>query len=312
MVVVAATNVKKIYTLVNVYYDMQKVRIISGNRFQAAVRDGWMTEEDAKVEYKRVEDTLKRYEKEITKDIGAYAYEHVIWENWLKRVRGIGPIIAGGLLANIGDISKFDTVSKLWAYCGLHVLKAEAGTGKRWFQTEVEARKWVEPFVDRARAKSKAMDKKFSDAQAEIVRSRTLKGVCWGEDVETEQVAARRRRGQVANWNSTLKTLCWKIGESFNKISGPYQRAVISFKEQDRLKHPEPAKTDKEDRDGKAIMQYSKGHIHARGKRRAVKLFLSHLWVVWRQLEGLPTREPYAKDYLGHTNMTDPEAFTGE
>ncbi len=310
--VTATVNVKKIYTLVNVYYDIQKVRIIAGNRFKAAVRDGWMSEEEAKVEYKRVEDSLERYEKEIKKDIGAFAFGHPIWELWLSRVRGVAEIISGGLLANIGDIAKFDTVSKLWAYAGLHVVKSESSTGKRWFPTEEEAKAWAEPFVERAREKSQAQGKTFTKSQAETVRSRTLKGICWGDEVETELMAAKRRRGQVANRNSTLKTLCWKIGDSFNKISGPYQRILNKFKEQDRKKHPEPVKTDKKDRDGKAIRKYSDGHIHERAKRRTVKLFLSHLWLVWRESEGLPTREPYVKEYMGHSNITDPEAFTGE
>lgn len=305
-------NVRKIYTLVNVYYDIQKVRIIAGNRFSAAVRDGWMSEEEAKAEYKRVEDSLKRYEKDITKDIGAYAYDHPVWEAWLSRVRGVGPIIAGGLLANIGDIAKFDTVSKLWAYAGLHTLKVDEATGKRWFPTEEEARIWAERFVDRARQKAEGQDNKFTKKQAEAVRSRTMKGVCWGDDVQTETVAAKRRKGQVSNWNSTLKTLCWKIGESFNKVSGPYQRKLNAFKEQDQAKHPDVVESDKKDRDGNKIRLYTKGHIHNRAKRKVAKLFLSHLWRAWRELEGLPTREPYAKEYMGHTDMTDPEAFTGE
>lgn len=40
-------------------------------------------------------------------------------------VLGIGPSIAGALIASIGDVRKFETEAKLWAFCGLHTLKAD-------------------------------------------------------------------------------------------------------------------------------------------------------------------------------------------
>jgi hypothetical protein len=34
-----------------------------------------------------------------------------------------------------------------------------------------------------------------------------------------------------------------------------------------------------------------------------VKIFLQHLWVTWRQLEGLPISEPYVQAIMGHANI---------
>ncbi len=33
--------------------------------------------------------------------------------------------------------------------------------------------------------------------------------------------------------------------------------------------------------------------MEAAARQKAAKLFLSHLWVVWREAEGLPTTDPY-------------------
>ena len=40
-------------------------------------------------------------------------------------------------------------------------------------------------------------------------------------------------------------------------------------------------------------------HIHQAAIRKMIKAFLTDLYVAWRELEGLPIREPYSKQYLG-------------
>lgn len=48
------------------------------------------------------------------------------------------------------------------------------------------------------------------------------------------------------------------------------------------------------------------GHLDMMGRRRMIKLFLTHLWVIWRDACGLPTRMPYPMEYLvGHTDYID-------
>ncbi|KUO42546.1 MAG: hypothetical protein APU95_02865 [Hadesarchaea archaeon YNP_N21] len=49
----------------------------------------------------------------------------------------------------------------------------------------------------------------------------------------------------------------------------------------------------------------SLGHIDNRAKRKVAKLFLSHLWFVWGQMEWLPTDSPYAQQ-LGHRVVPPP------
>lgn len=49
------------------------------------------------------------------------------------------------------------------------------------------------------------------------------------------------------------------------------------------------------------------GHRNMDAMRYMIKLFLAHLWVVQRTLEGLPIRDPYVLAKLGHTNIISPE-----
>lgn len=48
------------------------------------------------------------------------------------------------------------------------------------------------------------------------------------------------------------------------------------------------------------------GHLDMMCRRRAIKLFLDHLWVVWREALGLPLRQPYPVEYLGHSQVLTP------
>ena len=226
------------------YYDAQQVRIALSNRIADLVREKHFTQAEADARFAPAFDFLKKAEGVFAKDIQHQSKEHPIYP-WLIDVRGIGPVLAGGLLALIGDIGRFDTVSKLWAYAGMHVIDGKA---------------------------------------------------------------PKLERGKRANWNSTLRTLCWKLGESFVKAGGQYRELYDAYKKRDRAKHPEKLNSGRKSRKGKAIWMYTDGHIHARAKRYAVKILLSHLWEYWRLFEGLAVREPYAIEVLGHTGKIEPEA----
>jgi hypothetical protein len=101
-------------------------------------------------------------------------------------------------------------------------------------------------------------------------------------------------KGQKRPWNATLKTLCWKIGESFVKVSGHdedvYGKLYLERKAFEQARNVAGELADQAARklerfkigkDTDAYKAYVQGllppaHIHARAKRWAVKLFLSH------------------------------------
>ena len=127
--------------------------------------------------------------------------------------------------------------------------------------------------------------------------------------------APRRQAGVQSRWNPDLRKLGYQLGDCFVRAGGPYRELYDCYKARDRAVHPDPVtKTDKsgklmKTREGKAWKMYTDGHIHARARRYAVKIFLSHLWQAWRELEGLLVRGPYAVEYLGHTKILSPWAF---
>lgn len=107
-------NREAVRNLVEIYYDVQDVRIRSFNRLRQVG------------EVKGVNPNLL---KELEKQIKDYITHEIktlpIYKNFLKPVKGIGPILSGGILAWL-DPYKADHASSFWKYCGLHVVDGKA------------------------------------------------------------------------------------------------------------------------------------------------------------------------------------------
>lgn len=120
-------------------------------------------------------------------------------------------------------------------------------------------------------------------------------------------------------WNAALKTLLWKLGESFVKVSSneadvygkiwAQRKALEEERNAAGLFSEQAAKGAA--RVGKSTQAYqhyasgklSPGHVHARAKRYAVKLFLSHWWEeAYRRHYGSVPPSPYAIAILGHAH----------
>ena len=172
---------------------------------------------------------------------------------WMKSLYGIGPVIAGGLLAHI-DITRAPTVGHIWNFAGLNPKV-----------------KW--------------------------------------------------EKGKKRPWNAELRTLCWKAGESFvktcNKDGDVYghlylKRKAVELEQNakkafaDQAKEALETKTWKKDTEAyKAYVQglLPPARIHARAKRWAVKLFLSHLHTVWYFVHyGKMPPKPFVLAHLGHAH----------
>lgn len=68
----------------------------------------------------------EEYEKHLAKHIRALLKVNPFYNAWLKHVKGIGPLLAASLLAELGSPQRFNTVSALWSYAGLKVKNGEA------------------------------------------------------------------------------------------------------------------------------------------------------------------------------------------
>ena len=251
--------------LVDSYYAVQKMRCGSDNRVKALKRS-WNIPATTCKEYQiNIGENIKNIEEWLEDKIKEEVKYYPIWTEWLKNIKGIGHVLAGGLLAWIygpvegtykfdkqrklipirkgkpikyDAIGRFDTISKLYKYCG--------------------------------------------------------------ENVEDGR-AVRREKNKQSNWNSNLKTHVWKISESFIKCgrNGDYRKFYDSQKKRYKKEHPKKIKNP----EGKGRKySYTKGHIHNMAARKMRKLFLAHLWLVWRELEGLPTESPYPIAHLKNHN----------
>tara|TARA_B100000131_G_scaffold142322_2_gene138481 strand:+ start:1225 stop:2082 length:858 start_codon:yes stop_codon:yes gene_type:complete len=133
------------------------------------------------------------------------------------------------------------------------------------------------------------------------------------------------KKGSKRPWNAQLKTLCWKIGESFVKVSNQdeafYGQLYSQRKELEVNKNASGQYKDhaekqlKEKNYNKSTVAYKHyikgelppGHVHAIAKRWTVKLFLSHLHYIWYQHEHSDTPpQPYALAQLGHAHLIEP------
>jgi len=125
-------------------------------------------------------------------------------------------------------------------------------------------------------------------------------------------------------WNARLKTLCFKIGESFVKVSNNdkdvygkvyRKRKELEIERNERGEFVEQAKekleTVKIGKDTEAYKWYSQGklppaHIDMRARRVATKLFLAHMWETWYRLEVGEPPLPYPIAILGHAHKIEP------
>lgn len=127
-------------------------------------------------------------------------------------------------------------------------------------------------------------------------------------------------KGKKRPFNPSLKTLCWKIGQSFMKFSGQEECVYGAFYRQ--RKAFEIARNERGDNKevaaavaakvGKKTEAYKHaidgklppGQIDARARRWAVKLFLSHMHGEWYERE-FKTKPPlpYPIAHLNHTHI---------
>ena len=226
-------------SLVDAYYQMQNQRI----RTAAQLRE-LGTDEAADTMHGFLKGRTENMEHLYASTLHAYAKGSRVGR-WSLSVKGIGPVIAAGLLAHI-NIERCPNVGPLWRFAGL------------------------DPTLPKA------------------------------------------QKGEKHHHNASLKKLCWKVGESFVKVSGRedafYGQVYVARKEREIARNEmgefqgqavHKLETNNIGKDTDAYAAYSQGklppaHLHMRAKRYAVKLFLSHWhYVAFESRYGVPPEKPY-------------------
>lgn len=91
---------------------------------------------------------------------------------------------------------------------------------------------------------------------------------------------ARRRRGQVSDWNPTSRQAFFLLGDQFNRRPNSlWGKKLLEYKAKFRAKYPEPVIGP----NGK--LRFTAGHIHKRAIWRTVTKFAEDLYRTWRRIE---------------------------
>ena len=169
---------------------------------------------------------LWELEESIEKEIESIVNDHPVWVNWAQYVKGVGQTTLARIIARC-DISRMDTVSKMWGHAGL--------------------------------------------------------------GLDEEGKPQRKKKGKPLDFDDKLQSVTTVVGESLLRATDKYYDRYLIWKE-------------------KFLAQgLTRSHAHNRAFRMMRKLFLAHLWEVWRKAEGYEIRMPYAMEYLGHSTKINPE-----
>jgi len=261
------------------YYAIQNLRIQAQLRIKAFVRDKRLDKKEAKKLHHWNDDLLKNMENGIKKEMEILIKDIPIFKKFFKKIKGIGPCLAGSLYAGIYDISRFITISKLWKYCGQDVQNGEAPRrekGKKitWNPfLRMTMHKISDSFIKQDPKKSqyrRLYDEFKFDYQTKFPQW----NICW-------------------DCKSPMKTNETGIGMKCTKCG------------KDQAGEPHPTRKTKK---GKPIYRYTKNHIHNMAKRKVAKIFLQHMFVKWWELDhGKTPSEPWILVHGGHVDYIECE-----
>lgn len=237
-----------LYIHVTTLNDLEQQRVATQNRHSALTRieSGWglpETHPDVK-RMADLADALLVLEHQAELALGR-ALRRCPLHPWIKQQIGLGDRQVARLLGEIGDPywnmrdERPRTVSQLWAYCGLHVLPAsQLGTDDRLSLA--------------------GGDDGGNPGHGGTVAHHGDAGV-----------AARRRRGERANWSSPAKTRAYLIATScIRHASSPYRDVYDQRRNHTATTHPD----------------WTPGHSHNDALRITSKAILRDLWREARRL----------------------------
>lgn len=278
--------------------DLESIRTANQNRLRQLTRstedsDGevrgfGMTEEDPAVaQMAALVASLEKLEHEAVLDLQRAVRKHPMGP-WLKAQRGIGEKQGARLLAAIGDPYWNDlherprTVSELWAYCGYHTLPS----GHRGNDTQLSV----------AAGATLPAGQSGLATQGDTASGITLPSGQGTGDTQLNtaggvyHVAARRAKGQRANWSATAKMRAYLIAESVVKSGGPWREVYDKRKTatEGRLHRVPCVRCGPSGKPALPGSPWSAGHRHADALRITAKEILKGMWQEARRLHELP------------------------
>jgi hypothetical protein len=256
--------------LADVLDDLERTRIANENRLRQLTRtavdsDGeergfGLSEDHPDVaRLAGVVGGIAALEHQATLNLGRAMRRHPLGP-WVKAQLGVGEKQAARLLAAIGDPywntlhNRPRTVSELWAYCGLHVIRVDQWTSNTQVDC-VGAEQTGNP------------DHRSPDNH--------MTGV---------GVAARRRKGEKANWSTAAKMRAWNIAGSMLKAGNRELYDQRKAATEGRVHATPCIRCGPSGKPAQPGTPWSDGHRHADALRIVSKALLRDLWLVARDI----------------------------
>ena len=301
---------------VKILYDLQRLRLQSGGRLAKRASEIHLSEEDL-ARLSILSDGIRTLEDRQSKDLEKKMRGVPIWEHYLKNVRGCGFTMAAVIYSEV-DIEVATTVSKLWRYAGMAVIDGKPERHQRGIKSAFnsflrskllkvlgdsliktnvrrcinhkpvdqivkELRKAIHGTKSRPTPKpalgaAKTLLAEATDETLHLLCSALHDGAPFPEEMTQEELmnaivgAAADKDRKVKVAEKEEPSTGWDCPSC---VFGGYSREYANRRL--RFEHQAWGKND--------------AHRHQAAVRFMVKTFLIHLWIAYRMIEGLPTRE---------------------
>lgn len=297
--------------LVDAYYTIQSYRIQAANQVRALNK----SDEPHEV-LTWLEDNNQSLENQIKRALDAWTETRPLGR-WAKSVTGIGPVIAAGLLAHI-DIKQAPTYGHIWRFAGLDPTTVWEKSTKRPWNASLKVICWKagESFVK--------VSSNAKDVYGQVYASRKLQEVRGNEELrysdQAVNILATKKIGKDTDafkWYSGAidpRVAAWWRAVGFEPSKTPTIKQIEAALSQKELQKNDKEMTALCARGNQQLLSVLKGapmlppgHLHARAKRYAVKLFLSHYHdVAYRLHYGTAPPKPYPIAHLNHAHYLPP------
>lgn len=303
------------------YYDHQEVRISEFNRIRDIVYRKWEGINLTEVQKKKPKEEkyLKKFE-----DRHILEYVRILKED--KKLSNEEADYLDKVIEVQKNAEKFEQM-----YKGL-------------MMDYVESQKVYKVFLEKIKGISAILSanllKEFGYCENAIHISSLWK-YCGMHVVEGQ--APVRKKGEKLEFNARLRTLVWKISDSFVKQRTPFYREIYDKEKRhqvkmldefteslDKKRKKEFDKINKRDEKRKYVSEFnpkapvSLMNADLRARRKTIKIFLAHYWQVCKELNEPPSgrkppnnsepiklskplrnSEPYVKSKMGHKHISN-------
>lgn len=280
-------------------------------------------------------------ENQVKRALDKYTDGHPVG-SWIKSLYGFGPVLSAGFIAHI-DITKAPTAGHIWSYAGLTngvewVSAADAAAWVKQNGLDVEA---AARYFNRNLESMRRMATQNSEGEESPVTAKSLaaaisrrpwnaelKKLCFKAGECMVKFAAHEdchyghmfRERKSLEWDRNLSGhYASQVNEdTYSKSTESYAWAVgcyASFDVAELLRTEGSLPLDKLKKirrpAGEGTPMLPPAHIHARARRYAVKMFLSHLHEVWYETHfKRRVPNPFVIEHLGHAHRIKVPNYT--